>query len=79
MPKMTTIHYKCACMQDEGSFEMPARRFNEDIADFMERVKKWLGDDHSQRSPFCRSGVAQYIKLSVPEDRPIGSSPQDAN
>ena len=79
MPKMTTIRYKCSCMQNEGSFDMPARRFNEDILDFMERLKKWVGDDHSQRSPFCRSRACEYVKVPAPEDRPIGSSPQDAN
>lgn len=79
MPKMTTILYKCSCMKEEGAFEMPARRFSEDTADFMERMQKWLGEDHSHRSPFCRSGTAEYVKMAVPEGRPIGSSPEDAN
>lgn len=80
MPKMTTLHYKCTCMKEEVTFEMPARRFNEDVADFMERVQKWLGEDHSQRSPFCRATAVEYLKMPVPEDgRPIGSSPEDAN
>lgn len=79
MTKMTTILYKCRCMQDEGSFDMPARRFNEDIADFMERMQKWLGEDHNLRSPFCRSGKTEYVKMAVPEGRAIGSSPEDAN
>lgn len=80
MPKMTTIRYKCSCLSEEVAFDMPARRFNEDISDFMERMKRWLGEDHSQRSPFCRSGKTEYVKLPVPEDgRPIGSSPEDAN
>lgn len=77
---MTTICYKCSCLKEEIAFEMPARRFNEDIADFMERVQKWLGEDHNQRSPFCRAGECEYVKIAVPEDgRPIGSSPKDAN
>jgi hypothetical protein len=79
MPKMTAVRYKCRCMAEEVVFDMPARRFNEDIADFMERMQKWLGEDHSQRSPFCRSATTEYVKLPVPEDRPIGSSPEDAN
>lgn len=79
MPKMATIHYKCSCMQDEGSFDMPARRFNEDIERFMERMQKWLGDDHSHRSPFCRATKTEYVKIAVPEGRAIGSSPEDAN
>lgn len=80
MPKMTMVRYKCGCMPEEAAFEMPARRFNEDIADFMDRMKKWLGEDHSLRSPFCRSSKTEYVKLPVPEDgRGIGSSPQDAN
>jgi hypothetical protein len=80
MPKLTNVIYKCRCMTEEIAFEMPARRFNEDIADFMERVKRWLGEDHSQRSPFCRETNVEYLKLPVPEDgRGIGSSPKDAN
>jgi hypothetical protein len=80
MPKMTTIRYKCSCMQDEAAFDMPARRFNEDTIDFMGRVTKWLSDVHSQRSPFCRTSKCEYVKIPVPEDgRPIGSSPKDAN
>lgn len=77
---MTTMRYKCSCMAEEIAFEMPARRFNEDVADFMTRAQKWLGEDHSQRSPFCRSGKVEYLKIPIPEDdRPIGSSPEDAN
>jgi hypothetical protein len=80
MPKMVTIHYKCSCMQDEGSFEMPARRFNEDTADFIARLQKWLGEDHSQRSPFCRAAKTEYVKIpTLGEDRPIGSSKEDLN
>lgn len=79
MSKMTIMIYKCTCMKEEISFEMPARRFNEDVTDFLERVRKWLGDDHSQRSPFCRSEKVEYLKMAVPEGRPIGSSPEDAN
>jgi len=80
MPKITTIAYKCSCMQDEGSFEMPARRFNEDTSDFLERMRRWLGDDHAQRSPFCRASKTEYVKIVMPEDgRPIGSIPEDAN
>ncbi len=45
----------------------------------MDRLKKWLGDDHAQRSPFCRATKTEYVKIPVPEDRPIGSSPEDAN
>lgn len=76
---MTAVRYKCSCMQDEGTFEMPARRFNEDISDFMTRMQKWLGEDHSLRSPFCQATKTEYVKIAVPEGRPIGSSPQDAN
>lgn len=79
MPKMTTILYKCACMKEETALEMPARHFNEDMPAFMARVTKWLGEDHSLRSPFCRSDKTEYVKIEVPEGRPIGSSPQDAN
>lgn len=79
MPKLTTVRYKCACMKEEAIFDMPARRFNEDIAKFMARLQAWLGEDHSQRSPFCRSGKSEYVKLEAPEGRAIGSSPNDAN
>lgn len=76
MPKMTTVFYKCKCMQDEGSFEMPARRFNEDIENFMERMKRWLGDNHRERSPFCRAEKTEYVKIYVSEDGEVGSSPK---
>ncbi len=79
MAKMTTVMYKCSCMKDEAAFDMPARRFNEDIGDFMDRMTKWLGEDHALRSPFCRATKTEYVKMPVPEGRAIGSSPQDAN
>jgi hypothetical protein len=67
-------------MKQEIAFDMPARRFNEDISDFMDRMTKWLGEDHRLRSPFCLASKTEYVKLPVPEDgRNIGSSPQDAN
>jgi hypothetical protein len=80
MPKMVAIQYKCSCMKEEATFEMPARRFNEDISDFMERMQKWLGQDHSERSPFCRATKTEYVKIAVPESgAPIGSSKEDLN
>lgn len=39
MTKMTAITYRCKCMRSEVTFEMPARRFNEDIEDFMTRMR----------------------------------------
>jgi hypothetical protein len=79
MTKMTTIRYKCSCMKDEVAFDMPARRFNEDLERFMPRMQKWLGEDHAQRSPFCRTSKTEYVKMEMPEGRPIGSSKEDLN
>jgi hypothetical protein len=77
---MTTILFKCRCMDAESAFDMPARRFNEDAADFVKRAQAWMTDYHRELSPFCRAATVEYIKLPVPEDgRPIGASPKDAN
>ena len=66
-------------MQDEGSFEMGGRRHNEDIERFMNRLQFRMWKDHGDRSPLCRAVKTEYVKIPAPEDRPIGSSPQDAN
>ncbi len=58
-----TVKYKCACMQDEGSFEMSSRSHTEDIGDFMDRMGAVLARDHSKRNPLCRASKLDYVKL----------------
>lgn len=62
-----TVHYKCACMQDEGSMTMRPRGDGEAIEDFMDRMGMNLAIDHRARNPICRSQVMEYVKLPVGE------------
>lgn len=63
-------------MQDEGSFEVRHRHFNEDVLDWMEVMERALSADHRARSPLCRAVKTEYVKIPVPENAPgIGSKP----
>lgn len=68
MPKELTVKYKCACMQDEGSLTMKARRHGEDIDDFMGRLQRELGRDHAARNPLCRADKVEFVKVPLDEE-----------
>lgn len=74
--KVIRVPYKCACMQDEGFFEMEPRWSGEPIEDFMLRLRAALSADHRQRNPLCMSEKLTYLKIPVPKGReqmPLGS------
>jgi hypothetical protein len=76
MPKMTRITYKCRCMIEEVSIDIPSRGRSVELPDWIERVvKPELGRDHATRSPLCAATAVEYLKLPIPEDgRRIGDS-----
>lgn len=69
---MIEQRYKCVCMKTEASFIMRERRPDEDIRAYMEVVRRALGDDHIKRSPLCRAGAVEYLKMPLSENKPIG-------
>jgi hypothetical protein len=73
-----TIFYKCACMPAERSVDVPPRREDEDIIDWMETcVRLSIGLDHRKRSPLCRAAALEYAKIPAPENAPfIGGVPK---
>ncbi len=75
------IRYKCACLQDEVTLDIQARRPHQDIAEWMENiVTPALGVDHRKRSPICQATAVEYLKLAVPEDgRNIGEGNESLN
>lgn len=66
--------YKCACMQDDGSFDMRDRRTDENVVDYMEEVVAKLTNDHRKRNPLCTATKVEYLKLPVAKDKGIGES-----
>ncbi len=62
------IPYKCQCMKTEGILRITERDKNEDILEFMERVKEALGEEHHRLSPFCRISKAEYVKIPMGGD-----------
>lgn len=62
---MVTVLYKCACMSNEGSFEVSARG-RENVIQWMELfLRPALGADHMRRSPLCRALTVEYIKIPI--------------
>lgn len=71
---MITILYRCACMQDHGSFEVREREEHEDVRHWMDdAVRPALTADHSNRNALCLSRVVDEIKIPVDKDVPIGT------
>lgn len=68
------IYYKCACIGQETSVDVPDRRPDTDIIDWMQFVQQCLGFDHSQMSPHCRAGQVEYAKIPM-EGAQIGTPP----
>lgn len=64
-----TIHYKCACLQDEATFQVRDRRDGEDVVAWVQGpLTAALAADHHARSPSCRAGATEYVKIPAPEN-----------
>lgn len=74
----TTVLYKCACMPAEVSLEVPNRRADQDVADWVENTMgAVIGADHCRRSALCIRSKMEYAKIHVPENAPfIGGAPK---
>lgn len=71
---MIRILYRCACMQDHGSFDVRERRKNEDAGDWMQLVvRPTLAADHAARNALCQSRTVEEVKIPVDEGTPIGN------
>lgn len=67
------ILYRCACMQDHGSFEVRERGDREDVRHWMDdAVRPALSLDHRARNALCLARVVDEIKIPVDKDVPIG-------
>jgi hypothetical protein len=71
--KWIEIVYKCHCMSVERSLHIKARYKDEEILDFMERVRSSIGLDHHSRSPICAATKMEYAKVPI-EDNEIGGA-----
>lgn len=61
--KMITVRWKCACMAQEGSLQIEARRFSEPIEVFMITLTTVISDTHRRRNALCRNRTMEYIKI----------------
>lgn len=71
------VRYKCICIGDEASLEVPYRRADEDLNEWMETI---VGSacylDHRRRSPLCQAKNMEYMKINSPENAPfVGGLP----
>ena len=64
---MITIMFSCAgCGLVKHKLQVPARE-TEDIFEWMEKVKRWLGDEHERVSPQCQSPCCDLM-IPMPDD-----------
>lgn len=66
------VIYKCACMSREAEVALEPRRDGEPIMLFVDRMGHAVAEDHRLRSPHCRSGRAEYIKLPIDPEGVVG-------
>lgn len=64
------IIYKCRCMKHETSIDVPDRRPNTDLMDWMELVQYCMTVDHHWLAPLCRAEGIEYAKIPMDEDAP---------
>lgn len=68
---MAEVIYKCGCMPQMATIIVADRRADQDVVSWVEdAVGKALAVDHRARSPQCRSGTTEYVKLPVHDDAP---------
>lgn len=71
------VAYKCTCAPVEVLLQVPFRREDEDLREWMESI---VGAacylDHRQRSPSCPSKNVEYVKVNSPDNAPfVGGKP----
>lgn len=53
-------------MPEEATIFVRDRRDDEDVVEWLEGVaSEAIGDDHRERSPFCRATATEYVKIPV--------------
>lgn len=61
-----TVIYSCSiCGLENSRLEMDARKPEEDIGDWMEKLQLSLGMDHNKKSPFCKAGKLSEVKIPI--------------
>lgn len=71
---MIKVTYQCLCMKEEVSLYIPARKEDEDIADWMGLVlTPSLYLHHRTHSPKCTSPEIDHVKVPITENHPIGA------
>jgi hypothetical protein len=71
------IRYKCKCMKDEATLNVPDRRQNADLGDWMNMLSVCISTDHRALSPLCMRTEMEYAKIPMPENAPgVGMPPK---
>lgn len=72
------VIYKCKCMKEEATVNVPFRRADEDIGKWVQGTMGMaIYLDHRTRSPNCRMTAMEYAKLPVPDNAPyLGGEPK---
>lgn len=60
-------------MDAECSFFLAERTIDEDISDFMKRLRVALSMAHRERSPLCVADKTEYVRFALGADGSIGS------
>jgi hypothetical protein len=55
-------------MSAETEIDVPDRRPQTEVIDWMEMVQKNIGFDHHEINPLCRSGACEYVKIPLDGD-----------
>lgn len=59
------VIYKCKCMSAETEIDVPDRRPNSDIGDWMDMVIACITVDHRASNALCQSDKVEYAKIPV--------------
>lgn len=80
--KTIGVKYLCSCLSAEVEVQVPERKPNQDIVDWMERVLgNAIGADHRRRSPRCTRTTMTHCKIPMgdvdgPQAPGIGFKPR---
>lgn len=66
------VGWKCKC-GGEREADVPTRRFDEDVRDWMTMVQWCLMIEHRKASPTCRATSFEYAKIPYHEGAQLGA------
>lgn len=73
MTRHIELRYMCKCSKKEQLVYVPERSQDEEVPDFLERIRADVREHHRVNSPQCVSKKMEYLAIPMPHDR-LGES-----